>query len=235
MTKSKSPACFLIIGAALAVGWSIVVEVKPTLPQVFADHMVFQRDMPAPVWGTADVAEIITVEFAGQKKQTTTGADGRWLVRFNPLDASAEPRELAVTGKTKDAAVSRVRFADVVVGEVWLCAGQSNMEMPLIGERSLKPILGADEAIRMAEFPQIRMLKIKKTRAGEPASDINLASPWIACSPNTINTIKFSAAGFLFGRKHQQKSRKEPRTPQPHRSIQPVAECRPAAAYSGWK
>ena len=93
---------------------------------VFSDHMVLQRDKPMPVWGLADRSEQITVEFAGQKETTIAGMDGKWLVKLNPMAASAEPRTLWVRSGQQD---RKVQVADVLVGDVWLAAGQSNMAM----------------------------------------------------------------------------------------------------------
>ena len=93
---------------------------------VFSDHMVLQRDKPVPVWGLADRSEQITVEFAGQKETTIAGMDGKWLVKLNPMAASAEPRTLWVRSGQQD---RKVQVADVLVGDVWLAAGQSNMAM----------------------------------------------------------------------------------------------------------
>jgi sialate O-acetylesterase len=96
------------------------------LGAVFSDHMVLQRDKPVPVWGFADRSEQITVEFAGQKKTTIAGIDGKWLVNLNPMAASAESRTLLVRSDQQD---RKVQVADVLVGDVWLAAGQSNMAM----------------------------------------------------------------------------------------------------------
>ena len=93
---------------------------------VFSDHMVLQRDKPVPVWGLADRSEQITVEFAGQKETTIAGMDGKWLVKLNPMAASPESRTLWVRSGQQD---RKVKVADVLVGDVWLAAGQSNMAM----------------------------------------------------------------------------------------------------------
>ncbi len=92
------------------------------LPKIIGDHMVLQRGVPAPVWGWADSGEEVTVEFGGQVKKATPGADRKWMVTLDPLEASSEPRVLTIQGKNK------IAINDVLVGEVWLAAGQSNME-----------------------------------------------------------------------------------------------------------
>lgn len=96
-------------------------EVAPS--SMFGDHMVLQRGMPVPIWGKAEPGETVTVTFAGQAVSATAGADGRWRADLPALDASAEGRTLAIQGKT-----STISFEDVLVGEVWVCAGQSNMQ-----------------------------------------------------------------------------------------------------------
>ena len=111
----------LFLGAAPALA-----EVKLASP--FTDHMVFQRDKKVPVWGTADPGESVTVEFAGQKKSVKAGADGKWRVNLDSLPASEEGRTLTVTGSATKTAI---KCDDVLVGEVWLCSGQSNMDITL--------------------------------------------------------------------------------------------------------
>ena len=185
--------CFLcIFGACLALPVSAAIK----LPHIFGDHMVLQSGVKASIWGTADAGEQVTVLFAGQKKTTAADAAGRWSVKLDPLAPSNEARDLTVTGKTDE-----VRLVDVLVGEVWLCSGQSNMEKPIGEKRGQKPVFNAEEEIRTADFPQIRLLKIKKTRADSPTDDVELGAPWSVCSPDTIDAIKFSAAGYFFGRK----------------------------------
>jgi len=98
------------------------------LASPFADGMVLQRDRNVPVWGWADSGEKITVEFAGRKFATTAGTDGKWRVDLAPMDASKEGRTLKVVSAGGAAEVK-----DVLVGEVWYCSGQSNMELPLVG------------------------------------------------------------------------------------------------------
>ncbi len=135
-----------------------------TLGDVFSDHMVLQRKKAVPVWGSADPNEQITVEFAGQKETTIAGADGKWLVKLNPMAASAESRTLLVRSGQQD---RKVEVADVLVGDVWLAAGQSNMAMSVAksGESAIatrEPLpsgirffgAGAWQRITTAEVPK---------------------------------------------------------------------------------
>ncbi|MGV3661796.1 MAG: sialate O-acetylesterase [Prosthecobacter sp.] len=155
------------------------------LPSVFTDHLVLQRDKPVPVWGKAEPGEEVTVEFAGQKKITKAGADGKWSVTLDPMTANAEPQVL----KAGNAAVQ-----DVLVGEVWLASGQSNMEW----EMAWKPDTQAE--IPSANHPNLRLLKIPKTVALSPQDDVPAA--WARSTPETVGA--FSAVGYHFGLRLQE-------------------------------
>jgi len=139
------------------------------LPSVFSDHMVLQADMKAPVFGTAAADEEVTVKFEGQKKSTKAGADGKWLVRLDPVKAGG-PFEMNVAGK------NALTVKDVLVGEVWIAGGQSNMRFPLS-----KADNGMDDSAA-AKRPQLRFLKV--------------GGPWQVCSPRTAPA--FSAVGYHF-------------------------------------
>jgi sialate O-acetylesterase len=168
-----------------------------SLPRVFGDHMVLQAQQPVPIWGWATPGQAVTVSFAGQEKRAIADSSGRWSVQLDALAVSAKPAELKVSGEAQ-----RV-FTDVLVGEVWLCSGQSNMEKPLGEKSGQKPTFNATEEIAAANYPLIRFFKVTKARASTPARD--LTGEWVACSPEAIDRIKFSAAGYFFGRKiHQE-------------------------------
>ena len=154
------------------------------LPSVFSDHMVLQRGKPVPVWGWAEKGEKVTVSFAGQKKEATAGDDGRWEVRLDALDASGEGRELGVAG------TNEVKIADVLVGEVWVCSGQSNMVWTV--SRARDPQL----EIPAANWPAIRHFKVPSVTASEPQDDC--PGEWAVCSPETVPN--FSAVAYFFGR-----------------------------------
>ena len=158
-----------------------------TLAPVFTDHAVLQREKPLPVWGNADAGEHVTVNFAGQTIGTVADKDGRWMVYLAPLTASAKPAELVVTGN------NTVRLTDVLVGDVWLCSGQSNMEFTV--ERSMN----AAEETATANLPLIRHLKIKKTIASVPADTVkDDGAGWRVCTPEVAKW--FTAVGFYFAR-----------------------------------
>lgn len=154
------------------------------LPALFTDHMVLQREAAVPVWGWAGAGEEVHVEFAGQKRSAKADTEGRWQVRFDPLAASAESRELKVGERV---------IRDVLVGDVWLCSGQSNMSM------SVCESAHAEQEIAHANFPALRLFTVAQNPSLEPVYDVKGA--WTACSPETVG--KFSAVAYFFGREVQ--------------------------------
>jgi sialate O-acetylesterase len=159
------------------------------LASIFSDSMVLQRELPVPVWGWADPGEEITVAFAGQSKKTETGKDGRWQVKLDPLKASAKGRTVTVSGNNE------LALQDVLVGEVWICSGQSNMEWRL--SRSLN---GKDE-VEAANHPQIRLFNVPGHVTAPLAQD-KCPGEWKVCRPTSASG--FSAVGYFFGRRLQQ-------------------------------
>jgi sialate O-acetylesterase len=117
-----NPSARLLVLAALFAS-PAVADVR--VAKVFTDHMVLQRKVSAPVWGWADPAEQVHVRFGDQHKKVTADASGAWRVKLDPLKASAEGRQLSVSGN------NTLAFNDVLVGDVWICSGQSNMEWPM--------------------------------------------------------------------------------------------------------
>ncbi len=161
-----------------------------TLAPLFADHAVLQRDKPVPVWGRADAGEKVSVTFAGQTRAATTGADGKWIVFLEPLKASAQGADLVVAGR------NTLAVHDVVVGEVWLCSGQSNMEF------TVSRAMNAPEEIATANFPLLRHIKVSTTVAAQPADHV-ATSGWQAATPQTVGG--FTAVGYFFARDLYQK------------------------------
>ena len=157
------------------------------LAAIFSDHMVLQREKPVPVWGWTEPSEPITVEFAGQKKTTVADADGKWFVKLDPLPACAEPRTLVVQSKISK---HKAEISDVLVGEVWLGSGQSNMAFLVRNARDFNQ----DQA--GAALPLIRMFREESKAAATPQT--NASGTWSVCSPETVGS--FSATLFFFGR-----------------------------------
>lgn len=186
MMTCTARVLFVLLLALPATGHA--AELK--LAAIFSDHMVLRREKPVPVWGWADAGEQIALEFAGQKKTATAAADGKWLVQLDPLPASAEPRTLTVSSANPKSKIQDLKLHDVLVGEVWLGSGQSNMAFLVRNARDFAREQAA------ADLPLIRMFREESKAASIPQA--NAAGTWTVCSPETVGT--FSATLFFFGR-----------------------------------
>jgi len=155
-----------------------------TLNGLFTDHIVLQREMPVVIYGKADPGEKVIVAFAGQEKAAVTDKDGKWSVRLAALKASTNSATLTVSGKNK------VTLKDVVIGDVWVCSGQSNMEL-LLGN------CGSSEDAKKADFPLIRQFDVPSNYAGWPQTEVK--GNWVSCTLQTAGN--FTAVGYYFGRK----------------------------------
>ena len=152
-----------------------------TLPALFTNHMILQREAAVPVWGWAGAGEEIIVEFAGQTKTAKADVSGKWMVKLEPLAASAEPREMRIGARV---------INDVIVGDVWLCSGQSNMTM------AVSDSADAEQETAAATFPALRIFTVTANPTLTPAPDVK--GQWDRCSPQTIGN--FSATAYYFGR-----------------------------------
>jgi sialate O-acetylesterase len=176
---------------ALALATALPATADVRLPRIFTDNMVLQRDMPVRVWGWADAGEAVSATLAGSKASTQADEDGRWSLELPSLK-TGDNLELTVKGKNS------LTLKNVVVGDIWVCSGQSNMEMDLGG------CLGAEEDIKAAGLPKIRRIKSNHEQAAQPDMDAPTATPWQVCSPDTARG--FTAVGFYFAREIQQKT-----------------------------
>ena len=177
---------FLTILLAVLAGCSSLFAAGFRLAAPIADHMVLQREKPVAVWGWADAGESVTVAFAGQSKSATADADGKWMLKLDALKASAEPRTLVVTGKEGH----KLEVKDVLVGEVWLGSGQSNMAMTVQSSNHF------DAEKAAANYPLIRHYQESSTHSATPAAEGKGA--WSACTPDNVG--RFSAVLYFFGR-----------------------------------
>jgi sialate O-acetylesterase len=180
-------ACFL-----LGMAFAVPVAADPiALSGVFGDHMVLQRDVAVPVWGTGEPGVRVTVTFAGQTREVVTDDKGRWSVRLEPLPASAAPGRLEVCGPNGAESACN----DVVVGDVWLCSGQSNMAWAM---GNLRRASAFAEDLATADFPLIRQGTVPRPRqpAEEPLDHVKVT--WAACTPASVDG--FTAAGFYMAR-----------------------------------
>jgi len=172
--------CLVLVGATSA----FALHASPVLPHLFSDHMVLQRDMAISVWGRADAGEQITVSIAGQTAQAVAGADGRWKATLAPM-AAGGPFILTVHGKTT------VTLRDVMIGEVWLASGQSNMTFALSGT------VNGDAEVSQANYPGIRFFTVPGKIATTPQMETRSTS-WKICTPE--NAKDFSAVSYFFAR-----------------------------------
>jgi sialate O-acetylesterase len=153
------------------------------LPHIFGNHMVLQREKPVRVWGWADTGEKVTVTIGSEHAETTADERGAWKVEL-PAVASKAAIEVTIAGK------NTIVLHDVLVGEVWICSGQSNMQMSVNASNNAK------KEIAEANHPEIRLFSVPLRPAGDPAEDVSAS--WTACTPKTVPN--FSAVGYFFGR-----------------------------------
>ena len=186
----KKPFPTRILAGILLVAASLPGRGEVKLHPMFSDNAVLQQGVEIPVWGTASPGEEVTVEFSSQKKSATAGADGKWRVRLGALQADSENRVLTARGNRS---VAPVTIQNILVGEVWLCSGQSNMEWALA--RSL----GGPEAVAAAANPQLRLCTIPHNSQMTPQDEV--AAKWVLSGSS--ETRFFSAIAYWFGSKLQ--------------------------------
>jgi len=189
---------------AAAWGYAIwlkgVAPVALSLPKIFGDNMVLQRGVPVPVWGMASAGAVVTVEFGAQRRQATADGQGRWKVELDPLVASASPAEMTVT----DEAGESVRFKNVLVGEVWLCSGQSNMEYSMRKNSKFEKAAhgaGPENELERANNPDIRIFLVR-TNYSKP-DELNIRRAWDTAAGAPLRD--FSAPGYFFAKELYQR------------------------------
>lgn len=153
------------------------------LPALISDHMLLQQGVPVRIWGSATPGEAVRVSFRGQEAATVAAADGRWSVWLRPMNPG-QPAELTVAG------ANSITIRDVLVGEVWVGSGQSNMGMTVARSNN------AEEEIAKSANPSIRLFDVKRTVADQPLSEV--VGSWMICGPETVRN--FSAAAYFFAR-----------------------------------
>jgi sialate O-acetylesterase len=196
-------AIALVSFLILAIRQAVAEEAapKPFLHPLFTDHMVLQRDASDPIWGWTAPGAQVTVNINGKSASATAGADGKWLAKIGPFPAGG-PFELTVAGP------ETIKLTDVLVGDVWICSGQSNMEM------GINQVKDAPHEIETADYPQLRLFTVPKNvsnkplsvfgplHEGKPAWQDGMAK-WLVCTPKNVLVGAwggFSAAGYFFGR-----------------------------------
>jgi sialate O-acetylesterase len=179
---SRASRLALCLGVLFLV--SPVAQADVKLPAVIGSNMVLQADMKVPIWGWADAGEKVTVTVGDQKAGATADSGGKWQVRWAPMKAGAGPLEMTVAGK------NTLKLTNILVGEVWICSGQSNMEV------SVSSSMDSEKEIAEAKYPKIRLFTVTKATADTPQADCK--GQWFECSPETVPD--FSAVGYFFGR-----------------------------------
>lgn len=186
MTLKYKRSSAVFLAATLSTTSFTLADV--IVSKVFGDHMVLQQKAPIRVWGTADPGESVTVSFGGKSAKTTAAKEGKWRVNLPALTADGKSHTMTVKGK------NTIELKDVLLGEVWICSGQSNMEW------SVKSSLNSKEEIAAADHPQIRLFNVPG-HVAKPDPQNDPRGKWQICSPKTIPG--FTAAGYYFGRELQ--------------------------------
>lgn len=174
--------------AVLTACLAACASARVQLPALLSDHMLLQRDTPIRIWGKADPGEQVAVEFRGETARTTADDIGRWSVFLSPAPAGG-PYEMTVRGS------NAITLRNILVGEVWVASGQSNMAW------TVKASDNASEEIRAANYPKIRLFRVALKSSDVPLDDVT--GTWKECSPDTVGD--FSAVGYYFARHLHQK------------------------------
>jgi sialate O-acetylesterase len=161
---------------------NILAEVS--LPKIFSDNMVLQRDRQVRVWGWADEGEVVTVSINGQTIKSNCDKNGNWQVKLEPMSAGG-PHNMMVQAKNK------IAFKNILIGEVWICSGQSNMEWTVSNS------INSEQEIALADYPGIRLFTVKRALSSVPKEDVS-DEKWQICNSSTVE--QFSAVGYFFGR-----------------------------------
>ena len=177
---------FSMLFFSLLITATLKAEVK--LPAIFGDHMVLQQQTDAAIWGTASPSKNVSAKTSWDGKSYSTRADndGNWKLKVRTPKAGGPYRITISDGKT-------LTLNDVLIGEVWVCSGQSNMEMPVKGFRN-QPVIGSNEAIATSANGSIRLITVTKNTSLEPLADFE--GTWLECVPE--NVADFSATAYFF-------------------------------------
>lgn len=193
--------CFSVLRFALLLLLAVdlsAAEAPLRLPSVISDHAVLQRRVPIHVWGWSGAGDAVTVSLHTQRRSTVANRYGEWSLWLMPEEAGG-PYTLDVIGKDAEGKSERggqITRKDLLVGDVWVASGQSNMEMPLRGFPNSAVVKNSNREIASANQPQVRLLRLEKAAANIPQHDI--ATQWTLCTPQTA--ADFSAVGYLFAR-----------------------------------
>ena len=195
MKMTRCSVAVVTIVAALSWG---VAAIAVEMPSIFDNHMVIQRDVKAPIWGWAPAGKKITVEFAGQTKTATVGTDGKWKVVLDPMKANSTPQAMSVTeSELPNDAPARgplsVKFDDILIGDNWICSGQSNMEFGMDGTTNSR-----QELADVVNYPTIRFYRITDHISRDMPQD-NCPGNWNVLTSESARPL--TAVGYFFGRR----------------------------------
>ena len=191
----------LIRSALLAVGLIVPLiqsaSAEVRLPHILSDNMVLQRDLPIPVWGWAGPNEKVTVRLGKSSISATASADGKWALKLPKMPAGG-PYQMTVAG------TNTLTLSNILIGEVWVCSGQSNMAKPIGIHPGQQPCINYEKEIAAADYPQIRLMEAPPENPRTPSDDI-AAAQWLVCTPQNVVVKRgdghgFSACAYFFGR-----------------------------------
>lgn len=177
----------VILAGVTALLLTTVAQADVKLPSVLNSHMVLQRDVPLPIWGWADAGEAVTVTVGDNSQKATADTAGKWQVTLPAMKADGKSHSIKISGN------NTIELKDVLVGEVWIGSGQSNMEWRMTSTQN------AGDAIKAANHPNIRLFHVKKVQKPQPADDVEVTAHWSACTKDSIPA--FSAVLYYYGRK----------------------------------
>ncbi len=194
----RKHGCIRLLASLLfLISVNSIADVK--MSAIFANNMVLQQNQKLPVWGWAEPGENVTVEFGGQKKETVADAQGGWMVKLDPLKASSEPQTMTIssskTSPSPNPPVSKspnLQITNILVGEVWLCSGQSNMALTVSQAKN------AEQEISEADYPAIRQFSVFRKVSGQPERSLTGRLSWTVCTPDKVGG--FTAVGYFFAR-----------------------------------
>src|SRR5918912_428376 len=186
--RRASKFSFLALAFALTLAFAHRVNADVRVPSIIGDNMVLQQGRKDRVWGWAQAGERVTVTFQGRAARATADAGGRWQVLIGPFKAGG-PYTLTVAG------ANTLTFKNVLVGDVWVCSGQSNMEWILQNAQ------GGPQDAAQADYPEIHLFTVTKKTSDKPLEDVE--GHWVVTTPK--EAAQFSAVGYFFGRELHQR------------------------------
>ena len=191
MKNSKSTRISVLFILLILSATTIASGKTLRLPRIFSDNMVLQQELPVVIWGWAKPDAKVTVQFGQQTRSTKANSEGKWQLRLDSLKANSVGEKLIASTSEE-----KIEYANVVVGEVWLCSGQSNMEWPM------SKVDNAKQEINSANSPLIRHIRIEHVMKAVPVDDVETIKGWEVSSPETVSG--FTAVGYFFGRELQE-------------------------------